>query len=401
MYRRAALVLFGLVFCSICFAGEPITIGESFTIDSKVLGEERTVLVSTPAGYDQSQESYIVVYMTDGPAHLTYTRGIADVLARNGLAPNLIIVGVANTDRTRDLTPTRTDYPRRDGGVVQAPTSGGAADFLTFFEKELIPFINSRYRTLPYRIFSGHSFGGLFAVNALVTRPELFDAVIALSPSLRWDDDFPIRMTEDFFEDRKKFKATLFVAMGNEEEGDPRPNRLDRLEAALQAADVDGLRWRVVRHPDENHGSVVLRAQDEALRFVFEGWLLPVDPETRRFVGGLDEFKKHYAGQSDRFGFTVQPSEQMVNLLGYQMLGQGQFDEAIEIFRYNVTLYPTSANVYDSLGEAFERTDRLDEAAANYSKAVENATALGDVRLPIFTENRDRAKAALEHENAN
>jgi len=401
MHRCATLVLAALVFASLGLAGEPITIGESLTIDSKVLGEERTVVVSTPAGYDQSQEHYIVLYMTDGPAHLTYTRGIADVLARNGLVPNLIIVGVANTDRTRDLTPSRTDYPRRDGGVIQAPTSGGAADFIKFFEKEPIPFINSRYRTLPYRIFSGHSFGGLFAVNALVTRPDLFDAVIALSPSLRWDNDLPIRMTEDFLDDRKELDATLFVAMGNEEQGDPRPNRLDRFEVTLQAADVEGFQWRVVRHPDENHGSMVLRAQDEGLRFVFEGWLLPVDPETRRFVGGLDEFKEHYARQSARFGFKVQPSEQMVNLLGYQLLGQEQFDEAVEIFRYNITLYPTSANVYDSLGEAFEGSSHLEEAAANYSKAVETATALGDTRLPIFTTNRDRAKAALDQEDAN
>ncbi len=401
MHRCATLILALLIVASFGYSGEPIIIGETLTIDSKILGEQRTVVVSTPAGYDRSPERYIVLYMTDGPAHLTYTRGIADVLARNGLAPNLIIVGVANTDRTRDLTPSRTDYPRRNGGVIQAPTSGGAGDFLKFFEKELIPFINSRYRTLPYRIFSGHSFGGLFAVNAMVTRPDLFDAVIALSPSLRWDNDLPIRMTQDFLDDRKEFDATLFIAMGNEEEGDPRPNRLDRFEGMLQSADVDGLQWRVVRHPDENHGSMVLRAQDEGLRFIFEDWLLPVDPETRRFVGGLDEFKQHYAKQSARFGFTVQPSEQMVNLLGYQILGQNEFDEAIEIFRYNVTLYPTSANVYDSLGEAFERANRLGEAAANYSKAVEIATALGDVRLPIFTENRNRARAALEHEDAN
>ncbi len=401
MHRCASLALVALFLTPLAFAGEPITIGETLTIDSKVLGEERTVVVSTPAGYDQSQEGYIVLYMTDGPAHLTYTRGIADVLARNGLAPNLIIVGVANTDRTRDLTPTRTDYPRLDGRVVQAPNSGGAAEFLKFFEKELIPFINSRYRTLPYRIFSGHSFGGLFAINALVTRPDLFDAVMALSPSLRWDNDLPIRMTEDFLDDRKTFNATLFVAMGNEEEGDPRPNRLDRLESTLQAADVDGLQWRVIRHPDENHGSVVLRAQDEGLRFVFEDWLLPMDPETRRFVGGLDVFKKHYAKQSDRFGFTVQPSEQTVNLVGYQLLGQDQPEEALEFFRYNITLYPTSANVYDSLGEALEREGLMDEALANYSKAVANAAAQGDVRLPIFIENKDRAKASLDQQKAN
>ena len=396
MKRIAILVpLLWLAF-GVVHAGEPITIGETVTIPSKVLGEERTILVSTPPTYDQSSQRYPVLYMTDGGAHLTHTRGTVDFLARLGLMPQVIVVGVNNTDRTRDLTPTHVASRTIDGRVFESPTSGGALKFLDFFEQELFPFVDAHYRTLPLKFFTGHSFGGLFALNALFTRPEMFHALLAVSPSLNWDDDLPIRQAGSFFDDRDELNVTLFVAMADEEEGDPAPNRLDRLEKTLSEADADGFEWAVMRMPDETHGSVVLRAHYWGLRKVFENWRLPTDPENGRFVGGLEEIKAHYAGLSKKFGVTVEPDEATINGIGYQVLGREEFDSAIAIFRYNVELNPGSANVCDSLGEALENAGLLDEAFASYSKAVDNAARNGDDRLDLFAANRDRAKALVE-----
>jgi len=371
-------------------AGEPLTIGETVTLESKILDEERTILVSTPPGYDQNSQRYPVLYMTDGNAHLTHTRGTVDFLARNGLMPQVIVVGINNTDRTRDLTPTHVATVTVNGQVRENPTSGGAPKFLDFFEQELFPYIDVNSRTLPLRFFTGHSYGGLFALNVFFTHPSMFNAVIAASPSLNWDEDLPIRQAESFFDGREELNAILFVSMANEEEGDPAPTRLDRFEKELQKADTEGFEWQVMRMPDETHGSVVLRSHYWGLRMAFDGWQLSADPETGQFAGGLDELKAHYAGLSKRYGVPVVPAEQTVNVAGYQILGREDFDDAIEVFRYNVELYPESANVYDSLGEALEDAGRLDEAFANYSKAVENAAKIDEARLDIFTTNRDR-----------
>jgi predicted alpha/beta superfamily hydrolase len=396
--RRAlfALVLFCLA-AGVASAGEPITIGETITLPSKIMGEERTILVSTPPGYEQSSQSYPVLYMTDGNAHLSHTRGTVDFLARNGLMPQVIVVGVNNTDRTRDLSPTHIASRTIDGRVFESPTSGGASKFLDFFEQELFPYVDANYRTMPLRLFTGHSFGGLFALNAFFTRPEMFDAVLAVSPSLNWDEDFPIRQAKSFLDGRDELNETLFVAMANEEEGDPAPTLLDRLEQALAAADAEGFDWEVMRMPDETHGSVVLRAHYWGLRYVFEPWRLPRDPETGLFGGDLADLKEHYDGLSKRYGYTIPPPEDTINVVAYGMLGRGEVDEAIVAFRYDVELYPDSANVYDSLGDGLVAADRLEEALASYSKAVENATKAGDERLPIFTANRDRVKEQLEN----
>jgi len=395
--KRSVLTVLALwMMTALAGAGEPITIGETITLQSKVMGEERTILVSTPPGYEQGSEKYPVLYMTDGDQHITHTRGTVDFLAANGLMPQLIIVGVANTDRTRDLTPTRVETREVNGRVMQNPTSGGAGTFLDFFESELFPYIEDHYRTVSMRLFSGHSFGGLFALNAFFERPEMFGSVLAVSPSLNWDEDTPIRQATAFSKSVAVANAALFVAMADEEEGDPRPNLLDRLEAALAASKAKDFRWQVMRMPDENHGSVVLRAQYWGLREVFDGWRLPTDPETRVFSGNLDDLEQHYAQLSKRYGFNVIPGENAINQLGYQYLGREDFDRAIEVFSYNVELFPDSANVYDSLGEALENAGRLEEALASYSKAVENGTARGDANLGIFTVNRDRAQQLVE-----
>ncbi len=396
MQRHVVFLFLVCLVAAAANAGEPITIGETITLQSKIMGEERTVLVSTPPGYEQGTGTFAVLYMTDGNGHFTHTRGTVDFLAGNGLMPQVIIVAVGNTDRTRDLTPTHVERPQTEGGPPPAPTSGGASKFLDFFESELIPFIDENYRTVPLRLFAGHSFGGLFALNANFTRPELFGAVIAVSPSLAWDDELPARQAAEFFKDRKEFNADLFVTMGNEEEGDPRPNRLDRLESALEASNAKGFRWQIKRLPDETHGSVVLRSHYWGLRFVFEGWQLPRDAETGRVDGGLDTVKKHYAALSKRYGFTVLPDENQLNGLGYQFLLGGDIEPAIEVFLYNTELYPGAANPFDSLGEAYEAAGKMKQAFEAYSTAVTNAEKSGDDRIGIFTTNRDRAKTAIE-----
>ncbi len=377
-------------------AAESISVGETVRIASKVLGEERTLLISTPANYTKSSERYPVFYMTDGDSHLLHTRGTLDFLARNGRMPDCILVGVTNTDRNRDLTPTRWNYQGEDGSRFAMPSSGGADKFLDFFAQELFPYIESHYRTSPYRIFAGHSLGGLLALHILATRHELFQACIAVSPSLNWDDGYPLRAVAKFLQSQKECRRTLFVSMANEESGSNRPTRLDRLKGILGASETKGFIWDSRQMEDEDHGSVVLRSHYWGLRLIFRDWQLPASPGNRPFAGTLEEFKAHYAGLSRRMEYAVLPPEQTVNLFGYQLLGRRKAEEAIAVFRYNVELYPESANVYDSLGEALEGSGRVREAHENYASAVEKAARIGDSRLAVYTRNRDRTAAAVK-----
>lgn len=372
-------------------APPPYEAPERVVIKSQVLGEERVVLVRTPAAYARGAERFPVLYMTDGDAHIQHTSGTVSFLARNARMPEMIVVGISNTDRTRDLTPTRLErLPGQPN--VQFPTSGGADKFLKFIETELIPLVESKYRTQPYRALAGHSFGGLFALHAMLTRPELFNSYIAVSPSLQWDNFVLIDRAKEFFKARREYDRTLFISLGNEP-GDI-GDAFGLFRDELQRQQMKGFVWEAARYDDEDHGSVVLRSHYAGLRKIYDGWQFPRDPNTGAVAGGLKGVEEHYRKLSGRLRYAVLPPEALMNQVGYQLLGQGNMEEAVAAFKLNVERYPGSANVYDSLAEAYERGGKLDLALANYEKAYALGVQTNDPNTNVFKTNRDRVAAA-------
>ncbi len=366
---------------------------KTLKLKSAVLGEERTVLVRTPAGYETNKVSYPVLYMTDGDAHMGHTASTIEFLTRNGRISDLIVVGVTNTDRTRDLTPVKSTN-KNPAGELQFPTSGGADNFLKFFETELIPEIEKQYRVQPYRILAGHSLGGLFAIHAMISKPGLFNSYVAVSPSLQWENGEALKRAEDFLAKQKEMKVTLFVSLGNE------PGAIgesfDSFRALLAKTNIKGFEWQAERMDDEDHGSVVLRSHYAGLRKIYDGWQGARDPKSGAVIGGLKGADEHYKKLSERFGYTIPVPEGLINQMGYQFLFDSKPDEAIAVFKANVERYPASANVYDSLAEAYERGGRIDLAEPLYDKARVLGQQNNDPNAAIYKANYERAHAKLK-----
>lgn len=366
---------------------------KTITIKSDVLREDRTVLVRTPAGYETNKVSYPVLYMTDGDAHMGHTASTIEFLTRNGRISDLIVVGVTNTDRTRDLTPAKSTN-RNAAGELQAPTAGGADNFLKFFETELIPEIEKQFRVQPYRILAGHSFGGLFTIHAMISKPGLFNSYIAVSPSLQWANAEALKRAEDFLKNQKELKVTLYTSLGQE------PGAIgesfDRFREALSKTKINGFEWQAEHLTDEDHGSVVLRSHYAGLRKVYEGWQPVRDLNSGAVLGGLKGADAHYKKLSEKFGYNIPAPENLINQLGYQLLGEGKPDEAIAVFKVNVERYPASANVYDSLAEAYEREGKLDLAEPLYDKARTLGQQNNDPNTAIYKTNYDRVHAKLK-----
>lgn len=363
------------------------------TLKSTVLGEDRIILVRTPAEYATNKASYPVLYMTDGDAHMGHTASTIEFLTRNGRVPEMIVVGVTNTDRTRDLTPAKSTN-KNAAGELQFPTAGGANNFLKFFETELIPEIEKQYRVQPYRILAGHSFGGLFAIHAMVSKPGLFHSYVAVSPSLQWEDAEVLKRAEEFLKNQKELKVTLYTSLGNEPGGIG--ENFDKFREVLGRTNVKGFEWQAERMDDEDHGSVVLRSHYSGLRKVFAGWQGARDPESGLMVGGLKGADEHYKKLSERFGYSIQTPENLINQMGYQLIFANKPDEAIAVFKANVERYPGSANVYDSLGEAYERGGRIDLAEPLYDKARTLGEQNNDPNTGIYKANYERVHAKLK-----
>src|SRR5262245_54047610 len=155
---------------------------------SSILNEERRAIIHLPRNYSKDAlQKYPVMYVLDGTSQDQHTADKIAILSDAGLIPEAIVVGLPNTrgNRERDQTP-----PFMRTNVDDQNSPYGAADkFLSFIEKELIPFIDSDYRTSGYRTLSGNSRGGLFVLYSLIEKPDLFQARFCYSaPVWRFDN---------------------------------------------------------------------------------------------------------------------------------------------------------------------------------------------------------------------
>ena len=170
---------------------EPVSVGYSIKFHSDILNEDRIVMVSLPDDYSSTMKKYPVLYMPDGQWHFKHTTQAVGGLSGNGFMPRMIIVAVQTLEnRSRDLAASKD----ADGKL-----GGGADKFLSFMKKELIPFIEKNYRTYPYRMLSGSSYGGIFTAHAFFDDPEYFDAYLAYSPSIGGKTTTTLRAWRSYF----------------------------------------------------------------------------------------------------------------------------------------------------------------------------------------------------------
>jgi predicted alpha/beta superfamily hydrolase len=375
--------------------GNPITIGVTRTLHSDVLGEDRALLIYTPpthrraqayAARGQAAERFPVIYLLDGDGHFHHTTGLVEYLSSLNRMPAAIVVAIPNTDRTRDLTPPFTTID-----TSQFPTAGGADDFLRFLKDELIPFIDGEYRTAPYRVLVGHSFGGLFAVHALLREPDSFQAHIAISPSLWWDEESLVADAAVFFDEGSEREGFLYMTMGNE--GGNMIAGAWGLTRILETQASPEFQWEFQVLDQEDHGSVPHRSTYAGLETIFADWSIQ-DPFQIAADGDLSAIDAHYAALSERFGYEIPTPEAVINGLGYGLL-QEQVDAAIAVFEENVRRFPASANVYDSVGDAYDAAGRSEDARDSYAKAVELAAAEDHPNLGTYRANLERLQAKL------
>jgi predicted alpha/beta superfamily hydrolase len=243
----------------------PISIGTSTQIWSKVLKENRRVFVYQPEGYGEGHKRYPVLYLLDAENQFLHSIGIVQFLAATGRIPQLIVVGITNTDRDRDLTPP-TSVEKE---IRENPTAGGAERFLSFIVAELAPWVESRYRTAPFRILVGHSYGGLFDIYALTTRPRDFQAFIAISPALGWDDRHYLQKAEESLP-ALEAPHFLFLACGDQERRIAETSQ--ELATWVEAHPVPGLTFAFQKYVGEVHGTTPHRSLYDGLEKLYAGW---------------------------------------------------------------------------------------------------------------------------------
>jgi predicted alpha/beta superfamily hydrolase len=240
----------------------PLVIGETVTLASTALGEVRRINVYVPPAYGEADTARRpVLYMPDGglAEDFLHVAGLVQISVLNGTMRPVILVGIENTERRRDLTGPTTSA--RDSAI--APRVGGSAAFRTFLRTELMPWVEGRYRTTSERAIVGESLAGLFVVETLLLEPDLFDTYMAFDPSLWWNDQQLIELAASRVRFQPGTTRRLFLANSSEPE---LAAVTERLADALVAASPPGLVLRHVRMPDETHGTIYHPAALRAFR---------------------------------------------------------------------------------------------------------------------------------------
>lgn len=376
------LLLASSAMTAVAGPGGPVTIGQSQSLHSAVLAEDRVLQVHVPASYASAiEQRYPLLVVLDGETQFQHTVAAADFLAAQGEIPEMIVVGVTSTVRVRDFT--QTDWP-------QAWIGGGGADkFKRFVATELIPHLDQAYRTDGFRVLVGHSAGGQFALHALATEPALFKAYLVFSPSLDWDDRLPNRELKQAFSTRKPVPAFLYVAT-SDDSGRALADDLALIDT-LKTSAPPSFRWFYQAFPNESHGGVPLLAQVDALRQLYSGYRFSDDMAAQ----GLPAAEKHFAELSQRLGWPMPVPESVINALGYDALGKRNFVEAIALFERNVAAFPNSANAHDSLADAYDEAGRLGDAAASARRGATLAATYGLANRGDFERHAVKLEARL------
>ncbi|MFC1898107.1 alpha/beta hydrolase-fold protein [Candidatus Cloacimonadota bacterium] len=380
------IAVFGLFFITFCitnlFCAEisdgKYILGDQITIRSEILDQDRQILVYLPTGYEISTAKYPVMYLLDGGYHFHHATGIVQYLSGLGMMPQTIVVAIQNIDRNKDFLPTNVEF---------VPTSGGAEDFLSFISNELIPYVDEHFRTVPYRTLMGHSFGGTFTAYTFLEKPDLFNAYIAISPVMHWDNDLLVTNAETLLKSEYGLYKFYFMTLGDEPDYIPAIEKFNKL---IETKSPKNLDFSYTYMPEENHGTIPHRTIYNALEKLYNGWALPRDVNEQ----GLAAVDAHYKKITEKFGYDNPTPELVINMLGYNHLGKKEFEKAIEVFQENVKRFPVSANVYDSLGDAYENNEQFELAKKNYAKAFELAKD-DDPAKNIFQQNLKRMQEKL------
>jgi hypothetical protein len=386
---------------SSCQTNGSIVIGTMDSIYSNVLKENRKIWVYVPNLTNPSapkmsntamlsSRRYPVVYLLDGEVHFYSVVGMIQQLSQangNTICPEMIVVGIPNTDRTRDLTPTHAATGLYGDSAFDR-TSGGGEKFTTFIEKELIPHIDSLYPSSRYRVFIGHSLGGLMVVNTLIHHTSLFNSYIAIDPSLSWDQQKLLKQADEILGKKDFAKRMLFLGIANtfymNPGGDTTKVRKDTGVSSLHIRSIllfvdalkknakNGLQWKSSYYADDDHRSVPLITEYDAMHFVFNFNKMPpsilsrLDDSTFNADSAIISRFKDVSKQMD---YQVLPQEDLIAVLGYYYLSKKAFSKAYSFFQMNIQNYPNSSDVYNHMGDYYAAKKEKQKAIECYTKA--------------------------------
>jgi predicted alpha/beta superfamily hydrolase len=274
-------------------------------ITSAIDGQEYKLLISLPPGYNDVSKTFPAIYVLDGQWDFLLVSSLIPGQSEDGFLPPSIVVGITwggqnpNYDvlRQRDFTPTKGRIPQ----------TGNAPNFLSFIKTQLVPFIDSNYRTAKDdRAIMGTSSGGLFALFALFHEPTLFNRYIMTSPNLSYNYEALVADEKAYAEKSKQLQARLFMCLGELEGG--KQVMFQSYVDLIRSSHFQGLELETMVIQGTGHHSSVAEGYLKGLRATFAPKRLEVSHAILdKYVGGYKagNFTRQVLRDKDQLFFVT------------------------------------------------------------------------------------------------
>ena len=363
-------------------AGNTIVIGETVIVPSKHLTKDMIIDVYLPDRYAEKSGRYPVLVTCQ--SHFVHVGGItADMAWKNG-APEMIVASVRNYS-SEDFIPEK---------VEGHPDSGGADRFIDFFRDELLPDLDSRYRTRPFRIFYSGSFGGGFAVYMFLTQPAVFNAYLAATPAVDYEGASSFIMNNVRTYLAKNSFQGRFLYLGVENEPLLIPV-LEQFVGILKGAEMKGSKWEYRAFLDEDHDSIANRVIYNGLKFVFSEWTKIPEEIAGQGVGAV---RTYASALRKKYGYDIGVSRLAIGMAARSYREQGRTKDAIDLLRLGLEYEPDSEMAWLQLGRALEANGELEQAKEALDTAHKMALRNSSPHLGIFRDALDKVNLKLAQE---
>ncbi len=359
--RTSILLTFILILSDFVYAqtNTALISVDKITFHSDILNEDRNIVVHLPDDYKNCNERYPVLYVFDSPGNYVPVIGLVDHLVSSYQSiPNMIVVGVENTYRNRDLINRKLDDFR-------FTEDGGADNYIKHLTNELIPCVDSIYRTQDFRLIYGHSSSASFGAYFMAKESDLIDVCFAIDPAF-WVDT---TMLTDFLQiiDKSELSDNYFY-FSHSRAGDMRMISANfTLLKELEIKHSDKINWDFRYYQAEDHFSIRLRSLYDGLENYFSDCKIPY---RYLWYDDSENLAKHIESASDKYKIKPLYSEKLINGYAKSFMRSNDLDGALKLLLLNRVYYPNSNRVYSLIGEVYEKKGDKKKAIENYKKSL-------------------------------
>ena len=371
--KKSILIVVMLLFSTLAMAqenGSDISIGKYYKIDSQILKEQRTVMVSLPDGYKEGKDSYpviFVLYANQVREYFAEAVAVVNRLSGSGDIPPMIIVGIPNRDRYGDLLPVSARKGREPG----------APNFLAFFQKELIPWLKSNYRITDFNIIMGPQAGAPFAIYAMRHGGDTINAAVINNPFWPMSSSEKSRASLlEMFAEKEGPKRFVHVTYKDDMWGNKKLTEyVHSLEKKYTETAPADFRLEV-NYLAGNDDFIVPIGIKRGLKLLFKGYNLI----SYSGISSLADLKKYYADLSVKTGCQLEIPYLTLVLFGDHLIKEGQQKEGEAVYFYIIEKFPASVDGLYRMAEIYRKAGEKEKALDFYKKCVERMEDMAPAR---------------------